>query len=65
MEIKPLQPLKADEPIDVTPSGIVMEVKPLQPLKAYLSIEVASLIVTDVKEGLFLINPEHFELTSP
>ena len=30
MEVKPLQPLKADSPIEVTPEGMVKLVKPLQ-----------------------------------
>ena len=52
-EVKPLQPLKAEFPIEVTELGIVTEVKPLQPLKAELPIEVTELgMVTDVKELL-------------
>ena len=50
IEVKPLQPLKADDPIQVTPSGIVIEVKPLQPRKANDSIDFTlSGIVTEVK----------------
>ena len=65
-EVNPLQPLKAELPIEVTPLGILIEVKPLQYQKAESPIEVASSIVTDVKDGLFLINPEQFEeITSP
>ena len=33
-EVRPLQPEKAKEPIDVTLPGIVTEVRPLQPRKA-------------------------------
>ena len=41
--VKPLQPLKANAPIEVTPEGMVKLVKPLQPSKAdlpNLSLEV-------------------------
>ena len=61
IEVKPLQPEKAELPIEVTPSGILIEVKPLQPEKAWSAIVAASFIVTEAKEGLFLINLEQFE----
>lgn len=51
-----IQGQKADLPIEVTLSGILIEVKPVHPLKADSPIEVTSFIVTDVKDGLFLIN---------
>ena len=34
IEVKPVQPEKAEEPMLVTLFGMVIEVKPLQPLKA-------------------------------
>jgi hypothetical protein len=40
MEVKPLQPEKAQVPIELTEPGIVMEVKPAQSKKARLPIEV-------------------------
>ena len=38
--VKPIQPQKADSPIEVTELGMVTLVKPLQPEKADLPIEV-------------------------
>ncbi len=34
MEVRPLQPEKAEPPMLVSPSGSVMEARPVQPLKA-------------------------------
>ena len=49
-DVKPLQPWKADSPIDVTLLGMVTDAKPLQPEKAYRPIDVTLLgMVTDVK----------------
>ena len=56
IEVKPLQPAKAEFPIVFTPSGSVIEVKPLQPEKADSPIEVASFIVSVVKDGFFASN---------
>ena len=42
-DFKPLQPSKADQPIEVTLFGIEREVKPLQPSKACQPIEVTLL----------------------
>ena len=39
IEVKPLQPEKAEEPISVTFLGIVKEVKPLQPERAVYPID--------------------------
>ena len=50
IEVKPLQPSKALQPIEVTLSGIVIEVKPLQFLKASSPIEVTSFFIVTVKE---------------
>ena len=41
MSFSPVQPLKAELPISVTPAGRVMLVSPVQPLKAELSIWVS------------------------
>ena len=50
MEIKPLQPLKAELPILVTPLPMVTDVRPLQPLKALKPMLVTLLgMVTDVR----------------
>lgn len=40
MEVNPLQPEKAQSPIEVTPEGIVMLVNPLQPQKTQSSVLV-------------------------
>ena len=48
-EVKPLQPLNAQSPIEVTPVGMVTEVKPLQPLNAEFPIDVTPVgMVTEV-----------------
>ena len=53
IEVKLLQPSKAELPIEVTPSGIVIVVNLLQFSKAYGFIPVVPfLIVTLVKESL-------------
>ena len=39
-DVKPLQPLKAPFPIDVTPLPIANDVNPLQPPKAFFPIDV-------------------------
>ncbi len=46
MEVKPLQPEKADLPMDVTELGMVMEVRPLQPEKAPSPMDVTELGIT-------------------
>lgn len=49
-DVKPLQSLKTELPIFVTPFGIVTEVKPVQSAKAAVPISVTlSGIVMDVK----------------
>ena len=49
--VKPLQPLKAFCPIEVTLLGIVTEVKPLQPQKALLPIDVTlfGIVMVDIE----------------
>ena len=39
-EVRPVQPLKASSPIEVTEVGMVTEVRPVQSLKANSPIEV-------------------------
>ena len=49
-DIKPVQPSKAEIPIDVTELGMVRDVKPVQPENAEIPIDVTELgMVTDVK----------------
>ena len=51
MEVKELQPLKADTPMRVTELGILMEVKELQFEKTSLSMRVTELgMLMEVKE---------------
>ena len=45
-EIKPVQLLKAQSPIEVTELGIVTEVKPVHPEKALFLIAVTELGIT-------------------
>ena len=53
-EVKPVQPEKAELPILVTDSGIVILVKPVQPEKAELPISATELgIVTEVSLFIF------------
>ena len=48
-EVKPLQPLNALMPIEVTLLGMVTDVKPLQPLNAHFPMEVTLFgMVTEV-----------------
>ncbi len=50
IDVKPVQPLKALSPIDVTELGMMRDVKPVQPLKALSPIDVTELgMVRDVK----------------
>ena len=52
-EVKPVQPEKAEPPIEVIELGIATEVKPLQPEKADPLIEtIPSLILIDVFSGI-------------
>ena len=54
MEVKPLQPTKADIPIEVTLLGIMTEVKLVQEWKASLPIDVTPFpMMTEVR-------PVHF-----
>ena len=47
--VKPLQPLNALSPMEVTPVGMVIEVKPLQPSNALFPMEVTLFgMVTEV-----------------
>jgi hypothetical protein len=46
IEVRPLQPLKAEVPILVTLFGMVIEVRPLQPLKAEVPILITGDFIT-------------------
>ena len=46
IDVKPLQPVNALEPIEVTELGMVIDVKPLQPSNALEPIEVTELGIT-------------------
>ncbi len=50
MLVKPVQPLNADSPIEVTPFGIVIFVKAVQPINAALPI-----LVTLPSAGIALV----------
>ena len=55
--VRPEQPSNAQNPIEVTESGMVIEVRPVQPSKALLPIEVTELpMVTVVRpeQSLYL-----------
>ena len=45
-EVRPLQPEKAEPPMEVTELGMVTEARPLQPKKAELPMEVTELGIT-------------------
>ena len=50
IEARPVQPLKASSPIEVTELGMVTEVKPVQPSNALSPIVVTELgMVTEVR----------------
>ena len=42
-EVKPVQPEKAELPMEVTLLGMVMEVKPMQPLKEFSPMDLTPL----------------------
>ena len=59
IEVRLVQPLKAQPPIEVTELGMVTEVRPAQPLKALLPIEVTEEgMVTEVRP----VQPEYLQL---
>ena len=62
IDVKPLQPEKADSPILVTEFGIVIDVKPLQSEKADFSISltVYSDSLTLIEDGI-VMSPEYFQ----
>ena len=50
IDVKPLQPEKADCPMLITLSGMVMDVKPLQPEKARRSMLAPPVMITSFNE---------------
>ena len=64
MEVKPVQPEKAQAPIEVTELGIIMEVKPVQFPKAASPIKVTEFgIVMDVNPVQFVKAHSPIEVT--
>lgn len=61
MLVRPVQPSKADSPIDVTLSGISIPVSPVQPSKAESPIDVTLFGIVKIHRSAVPIRPRRGE----